>query len=63
MVAATVGDQKESVASTVAPGASASLPLEVAGPAGASAVICSTVGGTAATVSSSLNAIQTSSNN
>ena len=59
----TVGDQKQSVSSTVAPGETASLPLQVAGPAGTAAVSCVTAGGTAASVTTSLNALQTSSNN
>jgi len=59
----TVGDAKQSVTSTVAPGATESLPLQVAGPAGTAAVSCSTAGGTPAGVSSSVNGIQTSSNN
>lgn len=58
-----VGDAKQSVTATVAPGATKSLPLQVAGPAGTAAVSCASAGGTPASVSSSVNAIQTSSNN
>ena len=59
----TVGDQKQSVTSTVAPGETESLPLQAAGPAGTAAVSCATAGGTAASVTTALNAVQTSSNN
>ncbi|HET9104862.1 MAG TPA: hypothetical protein VFN55_16035 [Solirubrobacteraceae bacterium] len=59
----TVGDTKQSATATVAPGATASLPLQVAGPAGAATVSCATTGGTPASVTTGLNAIETSSNN
>lgn len=59
----TVGDQKQSVTTTVAPGQAESLPLQVAGPAGTAVVSCVTAGSTAAAVTTSLNAVQTSSNN
>jgi len=58
----TVGDAKQAVTATVDPGATESLPLQVAGPAGTAAVSCSTAGGTPAGVTSAVNAIQTSSN-
>lgn len=59
----TVGDAKQSVTSTVAPGETESIPLQLAGPAGAATVSCLTAGGTPASVTTSLNAVQTSGNN
>lgn len=57
----TLGANKQTATARVAAGGAESIPLQVAGPAGTANVSCSTAGG-AASVTSAINALATSTN-
>lgn len=58
----TVGPNKQTASVSIPGGGSASIPLQVAGPAGTASVSCSSSGGSSS-VTSAINAIATSANN